>query len=245
MRLCADRDVTVQLGASDQWGNIVAGIDYIRRSLRRTAYAITCPLLLRSDGTKFGKTEKGAIWISADRTSPYQLYQFLVNLSDDDAQRFALFFSLEPREVLEGLFTEYRHAPAQRTLQRHMAREITTLLHGAEACAKAETASQALFSGDVRAIDPGMLDDIFANTPSVELDIAMLAGDGLNVVDLLVATELATSKRQAREFLADGAVSVNGYTVTGDADLTGADLLQGSLVLVRRGKREWRVARFV
>jgi tyrosyl-tRNA synthetase len=138
MRLCADRDVTVQLGASDQWGNIVAGIDYIRRTLRRTAYAITCPLLLRSDGTKFGKTEKGAVWISADRTSPYQLYQFLVNLSDDDAQRFALFFSLEPRQKLEQLFTEHRQAPGQRILQHQLAQEITTLLHGADACLTAQ-----------------------------------------------------------------------------------------------------------
>src|SRR5439155_21197503 len=125
-----------------------------------------------------------------------------------------------------------------------MAREITTLLHGADACTKAEAASQALFSGDVRAIDPGMLDDIFAATPSVELDRKPLEGAGINIVDLLVMTELATSKRQARECLADRAITVNGDIVTAEANVTRTDLLQGSLILVRRGKREWRVARF-
>jgi tyrosyl-tRNA synthetase len=244
MRLCADRDVTLQMGASDQWGNIVAGIDYIRRTLRRPAYAITCPLLLRADGTKFGKTEKGAIWISADRTSPYELYQFMVNLSDDEARKFALFFSLESRDYLENLFEEHSQAPAKRALQRHLAREITTLLHGDAACEEAEAASQALFSGNVRAIAPAMLDEIFASTPSITMERTRLAGDGLDIVDLLVATELATSNRRAREFLSGRAVIVNGDPVDAETRLTDADLLDGSLLLVRRGKREWRVVRF-
>ena len=132
MRLFADRNVTLQMGASDQWGNITAGIDYIRRTLRAQAHGLTCPLLLRSDGTKFGKTEKGALWISADRTPPEELYNFLLNLTDADAQRFVLFFSLEPRETLEKLFIEHETDPSQRTLQRRIAQEMTTLLHGHE-----------------------------------------------------------------------------------------------------------------
>lgn len=141
MRLFADRNVTLQMGASDQWGNITAGIDYIRRTLRAEAHGVTCPLLLRSDGTKFGKTEKGAIWISADRTPPAELYNFLLNLTDADAGQLALFFSLEPRETLEKLFTEHKTDPSRRTLQRNIAREMTTLLHGREAFESAETAA--------------------------------------------------------------------------------------------------------
>jgi tyrosyl-tRNA synthetase len=245
MRLRADRDVTLQIGASDQWGNIVAGIDYVRRVLHERVHGLTCPLLLRSDGGKFGKTEKGAVWITADRTSPYTLYQFVVNLTDEDAQRFALFFSLEPREKLEKLLAEHAERPAKRVLQRHMARELTTLLHGVDACEKVEAASQALFSGDVRSIGRDMLGDVFADVPTVELSFNDLEGDGLTVVDLLIAVGLATSRRDAREHLANGAVLINGERATIHSVITAADLMHASVVLVRRGKREWRVVRFI
>lgn len=242
-RLRADRDVTLQLGASDQWGNIVAGIDYVRRSLRERVYGLTCPLLLRSDGSKFGKTEKGAVWISADRTSSYALYQFLINLSDGEAERFALFFSLSSRDELEKLFAEHAERPSRRTLQRHLAREMTTLLHGEQQYQKAESASEALFSGAVRSIDQDMLGEVFAEVPSVELARGDLA-DGMEAVDLVVALELAKSKREAREFLGNGAVLVNGDKIAVDSRVDGSDLLYGSVLLVRRGKREWRMARF-
>jgi len=244
MRLAADHGVTMQFGASDQWGNIVAGIDFVRRSLRTPVYGLTCPLLLRADGTKFGKSEQGAVWISADRTSPYQLYQFLINLADDEARTFALYYSLESREVLEKLFAEHGGQPARRDLQRHLARELTTLVHGADECARAEAASRALFTGDVRGLDRRLLDQVFADVPSAKLDRARLDGAGLAPVDLLVETGLASSRRQAREFLDGGAVSVNGDPVGQDTAVTAADLLHGALLLVRRGRREWRVVRF-
>ncbi|MBX6390277.1 MAG: tyrosine--tRNA ligase [Frankia sp.] len=244
-RLCEDHNVTVQMGASDQWGNIVAGIDYIRRVLRTQVHGITCPLLLRSDGTKFGKSEKGAVWISADRTSPYTLYQFLINLTDEDARRFALFFSLTDREPLEKLFATHAETPSRRLLQRHLAAEITTLVHGAEATVAAEAASAALFSGDVRAIRPELLGEVFADVPSIEEPASRLAGDGWPVVELLIAVGLARSRREAREHIGNGAVLVNGDRVTDAAATVGeADLLHGSVILVRRGRREWRVARF-
>ncbi|MBL7495993.1 tyrosine--tRNA ligase [Frankia sp. CNm7] len=244
-RLCEDHGVTLQMGGSDQWGNIVAGIDYIRRVLRTQAHGITCPLLLRSDGTKFGKSEKGAVWLSADRTSPYTFYQFVINLSDEDARRFALFFSLTDREPLEKLFAQHAETPARRTLQRHLARELTTLVHGPEATEAAEAASEALFKGDVRAIGPEMLGDVFADVPSIDEPASRLAGEGWPVVDLLIAVGLASSKRDAREHLGNGAVLVNGVKATDPAArVTAADLLHGSVVLVRRGRREWRVARF-
>lgn len=245
LRLRADRDVTLQLGASDQWGNIVAGIDYVRRVLGERVYGLTCPLLLRADGTKFGKTEKGAVWLSADRTSPYTLYQFLLNLADTEAERFALFFSLSDRDTLEKLLAQHAEAPGRRALQRHLAQEMTTLLHGADAWEKAQAASEALFSGDVRAIGADLIGDVFADVPTAELPASSLDGDGLSVVDLLIAVELASSRRDAREHLANGAVLVNGDRPLDTARLTSQDLLHGSVILVRRGRRHWRVARFV
>lgn len=244
MRLRADRGVTLQMGASDQWGNIVAGIDYVRKVLREPVYGLTCPLLLRADGTKFGKTENGAVWISADRTSPYTLYQFLINLSDDEARRFALFFSFEGREKIEKLMAQHAESPAQRILQRHMAQEITSLLHGDDACQKALAASEALFAGDVRSIDADVLGDVFADVPTSELAARTLDGDGLPVVDLLIAVELASSRRDAREHLDKGAVLVNGTKSAPAATVTRLDLMHGSVILIRRGKREWRLARF-
>jgi tyrosyl-tRNA synthetase len=244
VRLRADRDVTLQLGASDQWGNIVAGIDLVRRMLREQVYGLTCPLLLRPDGTKFGKSEKGAVWISADRTSPYTFYQFVINLSDAEAHRFALFFSLAGRERLEKLFAQHAEVPAKRELQRFLAREMTTLLHGADACLMAEEASAALFSGNVKGIDAHLLGEVFADVPTVDESRITLAGDGLAIVDLLVASGLASSRRDAREHLANGAVTVNGDRVDAAATVTTADLLAGSVILVRRGRREWRVVRF-
>lgn len=136
--LCASHGVTLQLGASDQWGNIVAGIDFVRRTLRQPVYGLTCPLLLRSDGTKFGKTEKGAIWISADRTPPRELFQFLAGMPDSDALQFALFFSLDSREQLADLFDHHHSDHSKRPLQLHVARELTTLLHGSAASHEAE-----------------------------------------------------------------------------------------------------------
>jgi tyrosyl-tRNA synthetase len=245
-RLCEDHGVTLQMGASDQWGNIVAGIDYVRRVLRTQVHGLTCPLLLRSDGTKFGKSEKGAVWLTADRTSPYTLYQFLINLSDDDAHRFALFFSLTDREPLERLFAEHAEAPWRRALQRHLAREITALVHGQAAVDAAEAASAALFSGDVKAIGADLLSDVFADVPAISEPLSRLSADGgWPVVELLKATGLASSGRDAREHLRNGAVLVNGDKAAIDSAVTGKDLLHGSVILVRRGPREWRVARFV
>jgi tyrosyl-tRNA synthetase len=244
MRLRADHGVTLQLGASDQWGNIVAGIDFVRRTLREQVFGLTCPLILRPDGTKYGKSEKGAVWLSADRTSPYTFFQFVINLADDEAHQFALFFSLADRETLEKLFARHAEAPGKRSLQRFLADELTTLVHGAEPAAKAAAASEALFSGDVRAIDTSMLGEVFADVPTVDEPRAALDGDGLPIIDLLIATGLASSRRDAREHLGNGAITLNGDRVDLGRAVTPADLLHGSVALLRRGRREWRIARF-
>jgi tyrosyl-tRNA synthetase len=245
LRLCADHDVTLQMGGSDQWGNIVAGIDLVRRMLGTQVHGLTCALLLRPDGSKYGKTESGAVWITADRTSAYTLYQFLINLPDADAQRFAMYFSFASREELEALLAQHAREPGKRALQRHIARELTALLHGEEACERADEASRALFSGDVRAIGPDMLEDVFADVPTVELPRRRLDDEGFDVVELMLAVGLATSRRDAREHLGNGAVRINGGQAGVESVVKADDLLHGSVVLLRRGKREWRVARFV
>ncbi|HSK96682.1 MAG TPA: hypothetical protein VK891_08710, partial [Euzebyales bacterium] len=219
-------------------------IDLVRRVLGRQFHGLTCPLLLRPDGSEYGKSESGAVWITADRTSAYTLYQFLINLPDADAQRFALYFSFSSRAELEDLFARHEQRPAERALQRHVARELTTLLHGGEACEKAEEASRALFSGDVRASSPDMLGDVFAGVPTVELSRRRLEDEGLDAVELLISVGLASSRRDAREHLGNGAVRINGDQVGLESVVKADDVLHGEVVLVRRGKREWRVARF-
>lgn len=243
MKLCKDYDVTFQLGASDQWGNMVAGIDYVRRILGKTVHALTCPLLLRADGSKFGKTEKGAIWISSERTTPYQFYQFIINLADDEAQKFAIFFSLESREFLENLFGEHKSAPHERKLQRHMARELTALVHGEDNAKRAEAATAALFS-DVRTLDLQQINEVFADAPSIDTNIESLAGGNLNLVALLVQSGLVQSKRQAKEDVANRAIWLNGEVVGQDMTLSKDNLLHNSVILLRRGKKDWRIVRF-
>lgn len=243
MRLCQDHNVTLQMGASDQWGNIVAGIDYVRRVLREPVHGLTCPLLLRADGTKFGKSESGAIWLAADRTSPYQFYQFLLNLADDEVKNFALKFSLESKDVLDGLFQQMEEAPEKRVLQKHIAAEITTLVHGEAECQKAQAISAALFSGDIRSIDPSVINDFFNEAPSAVLERSVIEGEGVSIIEFLVQSGLASSKGDAKRKLESNGLSINGDKVNADRKLTIADLLHENLIMAKHGK-QWKVVRF-
>ena len=234
----------MQVGASDQWGNIVGGADLVRRVHGDHVHALTCPLVTKSDGTKFGKTETGAVWLSADRTSPYAFHQFLVNLPDDLVATFLRFFSLRPHDEVEALEASHTADPGARSAQRAIADELTTRLHGAEAALRAEHTAQALFSGDVAGLDLDQIDDAMADVPSTTLDAAAFDA-GVDIVDVLVDTGLAPSRSQARRFVGDGAVSVNGDRFDGSRLLGTGDLLHGVVVLVRRGKRLWAVARVV
>lgn len=243
MRLCQDHDVTIQMGASDQWGNIVAGIDYVRRVLKTSVHGLTCPLLLRADGTKFGKSEKGAIWLTADRTSPYQFYQFLVNMGDEEVKKFSLYFSLAPKEQLDELFAEQAASPEKRPLQRFIAQEITTLVHGEEEFKKAQQISEALFSGDIRSIDPSVINDFFNEAPSVVLERKLLDGEGVSIIEFLVQSGVASSKGDAKRKLESNGLAINGEKVTQDRKLTVADLLHTDLIMAKHGK-QWKVAKF-
>jgi len=234
---------SVQMAGSDQYGNIVAGIDLIRRKLHDTddhvAYGITNPLVTRSDGKKIGKTEKGAIWLTADRTSPYAFYQFWINAEDTDVENYLKWFTFLDQPTIENLVAAHKQTPEKREAQRVLAKHMTELLHGADAVSSVEAASQALFSGEVRGLSAEMLSQVFADVPHSEHERTTLEGEGVSLADLLTQTTLVTSKREARQFLSTGAVAVNGEKVGEDHKLTTRDLLHGRTILLRRGKKNW------
>ncbi|MGF1526600.1 MAG: tyrosine--tRNA ligase [Candidatus Competibacterales bacterium] len=255
---------TVQIAGSDQYGNITGGMDLIRRlagevtfegegggeklscdGITNRAFGITNPLVTRSDGQKIGKTADGAIWLTADRTSPYRFYQYWINVEDVDVERFLRWFTFLDPQALAAVMEEQRAAPHLRPAQRTLAGHITQLLHGEGATAAVEQASQVLFGkGELRSLSPELLQDVFADVPHSEHPKDQLSGEGLALVDLLPATSLAESKRQAREFLANGAVAVNGERVEADTRLQAEQLLHGSWILLRRGKRHWHATRW-
>jgi tyrosyl-tRNA synthetase len=236
--------VTVQMGGSDQWGNIVSGADLIRRMHSGQAYALTGTLVVKSDGTKFGKSETGAIWLTADRTSPYAFHQFWLNTDDGDVIGYLKRFTFLTRDDISELEQELAANPGGRAAQRRLADEVTTWLHGAEACTRANAAAKALFSGDVMALDAETVTEVFADVPSSNWVLAELQDQPIDAVQLLVKTELASSNRQAREFLAAGSVLVNGTKIGPDVVFGPHDLLFGSTLLVRRGRKNWHAARW-
>jgi tyrosyl-tRNA synthetase len=237
---------TLQLAGSDQYGNIVGGIDLIRRSEgEHRAFGITAPLLTKSDGKKFGKSEKGAIWLSADKTSPYAFYQFWINVEDADVGSLLQWFTLLAREEINAALEAHGASPNKREAQRLLAREMTRMVHGTDELDAAEQATQALFDGDVRRLSARSLDEAFADVPSSDHDKVALEGEGVSLVDLVASTPtLAQSKREARQFLETGAVSVNGDKADLARRLRSEDLLHGKAILLRRGKKNWHVTRW-
>jgi tyrosyl-tRNA synthetase len=247
LHLRREMGCTVQMAGSDQFGNIVAGIDLIRRKLGHEdeqPYGVTAPLLTRADGKKMGKTAQGAVWMTADRTSPYQLYQYWINTDDADVANYLRWFTLRDQETIEDVLARHEAAPHERLAQRALAAELTGLLHGEEALGSVQVASEALFTGDVGGLDAGMLDEVFADVPRTTHDRAKLAGEGVPLAHLLPETTLARSRREAREFLAGGAVTVNGQRIAEDRPLTTTDLLHGHTILLRRGKKTWHATRW-
>ncbi|MFG0327336.1 MAG: tyrosine--tRNA ligase [Phycisphaerales bacterium JB037] len=251
LHLFREHGVTLQLGGSDQWGNIVSGIDLIRRESAaesdehdaptHLAHALTAPLVTKADGGKFGKTESGAIWLSAHRTSPYAYFQFWLNAADADIPKFLRIFTLMTEDEIKALEAEHAANPGARTAHRALAIAATTILHGPEEAELAERAGQALFSGDLASLPEKTFREVLAEVPSSEHDKSQLAGDGADPIDLLVDTGLAKSKREAREFLGNGSVSVNGEKISADDRLTSARLLHGSYLALRRGKKAWHL----
>jgi tyrosyl-tRNA synthetase len=239
-------NVSVQMAGSDQFGNIASGVDLIRREAQgagHEAFGLTAPLLLRADGKKFGKSEKGAVWLSADKTSAYAFYQFWINVDDMDVGKYVKLFTALQEEEVTALLAAHEQEPHKREAQRALAREMTTLVHGQEAVRVAESASSALFSGDVRAIDASVFEDVLADVPSTQHPRSELDA-GVSLLDLLPQTSLVSSKREARQFLESGAVAVNGLKATLETRLTGDDLVHGKAILLKRGKKQWHLTRW-
>ena len=240
--LWKNKGCILQLGGSDQWGNITTGTELIRRIDGGEAFALTCPLIRKADGTKFGKTEKGNIWLDAERTSPYEFYQFWLNVADDDAERYIKIFTMLDRETIEALIEEHRQDPGQRKLQKVLAKEVTIMVHGQEAYDNAIAASQLLFgnvSAEVfRSMDERTVREVFANVPSFEVKADEFP---CNVLDLLaVKTAVFPSKGEARKMVQGGGVSLNKAKV-GDinADVTAADIINGHYILAQKGKKNY------
>ncbi|MBQ3440154.1 MAG: tyrosine--tRNA ligase [Bacteroidales bacterium] len=246
--LWKNKGCVLQLGGSDQWGNITTGTELIRRIDGGEAFALTCPLIRKADGTKFGKTEKGNIWLDAERTSPYEFYQFWLNVADDDAERYIKIFTMLDRETIEGLIAEHREDPGQRKLQKVLAREITVMVHGQEAYDNAVAASQLLFgnvSAEVfRKMDERTVREVFANVPSFEVGADELP---CNILDFLaVKTTVFPSKGEARKMLQGGGVSLNKGKI-GDInyEVTEADVINGHYVLAQKGKKNYFIVNII
>ena len=239
--LCEFHDCEMQMGGSDQWGNITAGIDLIRKRLGRSAYGLTWPLLTKSDGTKFGKTADGAVWLDPKKTSPYQFRQFWVQIADDDIERYLPQFSLKPLEEISAILDEQRSNPAARPAQRALAQELTTLVHGAEAAQAAEEAAAILFGGDPMTASAATMGFIAAEVPTTKMGTAVLA-DAAGVLSALPG--IAASKSEARRLLTQKSVRVNGTPLTGDAEMADIPLLHGRYLLVRKGKTTYHLVDF-
>ena len=231
-------DCRLQLGGSDQWGNLVAGVDLIRRAEGATVHALATPLITKPDGTKYGKTEGGTIWLSPELMSPYAFYQFWLNRSDEEVPGLLKVFTFRSREEIEELERETRDRPAARTAQRVLAEEVTALVHGQAESAKAVAASRALFGqGELAELDERTLASALAEIPSATLRIP--PGQPLpTVADLMAATGIVPSKSAARRVISEGGAYLNNRKVAGEEDRPGpADLLHGRFLIIRRGKR--------
>ena len=230
----------LQIGGSDQWGNITAGTDLIRKKLGVPAWGLTFPLITKADGTKFGKTESGAVWLDPEKTSPYRFYQFFINTEDAMVSAYLRKFTLLPRAEIEALEAQHAANPGARAAHKALAREVTTLVHGASAVDAAIKASEILFGGSLDGVTEALFRDVAGEVPTKELPRSTLAGPGAALTDLLVLSGLATSKGQARKDIEGGGIYVNNVR-TADAArvVTGADLLFGKYVLLRKGKRTY------
>lgn len=235
----------LQVGGSDQWGNITAGIDLGRRMRSVPLYGMTCPLLTKSDGTKMGKTESGALWLSPARTSPFAFYQYWVNVEDADAGKCLRYFTDLTRDEIEALDQAREHNPGRRESQRRLAEEITRLVHGTAGLSKAQRATEILFGAEIDELSDQELGEIFADVPSQELPRGTLAGDGLNIIDALIAGGLAKTRSDARRTIEQGGAYVNNRRIEKiDVQLSPEHLASESVMVLRSGKKKYALLRF-
>ena len=240
--LCETQSCELQIGGSDQWGNITAGIDLIHRKQNRQAYGLTLPLITNADGTKFGKTESGAVWLDVNRTSIYQFYQFWVRVDDRDVVRYLKYFTFLSRDEVEELASQHEAEPHARIAHKALAWEVTALVHGEEAVTEAIRASEILFGGELEGITEATFREVAGEVPTCELSTDRFGGEGLWLPELLHEAGLAQSRGQARKDVKGGGVYVNGKRIDDEQHkLTTNDLMFEKYVLLRRGKRNYAV----
>ena len=245
VELFAKFQCELQIGGSDQWGNITAGIDLARRMKGVQLYGLTWPLLLKSDGSKMGKTESGALWLSSARTTPYTFYQYWINVDDADAGKSLRFLTELAHEEIEALDAARAADPAKRESQRRLAEELTRLIHGESGLAAARRATEFFFGAEITDASDAQLNEIFADVASREVPRSRLEGDGLNIADALELAGLAKSKSEARRTVEQGGAYVNNRRVEGIAtQLTARDLASKSVMVLRSGKKKYALLRF-
>lgn len=237
--------VRLELGGSDQWGNITTGVELIRRMLGKTdAYALTCPLIRKADGTKFGKTEKGNIWLDPEKTSPYEFYQFWLNVSDEDAERYIKIFTLLDKETIDNAIATHQEDPGKRTLQKLLAKEITIMIHGEKEYENAVAASMMLFgnstSEDLRKLDERTFLAVFNGVPTFEISASDLP---CNIIDFLaVKTSVFSSKGECRKMIQGNGVSLNKDKVSDiNYEVTADDIVDGKYILAQQGKKKYYI----
>ena len=244
LTLYREKGCRLQLGGSDQWGNITTGAELIRRKEGGEVFALTCPLITKADGGKFGKTESGNVWLDPRYTSPYKFYQFWLNVGDEDAEKYLKIFTFLTREEIAALKAEHEQNPGGRPMQKRLARELTVMVHSEEDLANAEAASRILFNNDsadaLHSLDEKTLLEVFEGVPTFEIDRAALEG-GIPLLELLAThTKVFPSKGEARKMTQQGGVSLNKQKVADPAMTVGADfLLNGKYILAQRGKKNY------
>ena len=249
LHLYQNYNCTLQMGGSDQWGNITTGTELVRRKSGGKAYAITCPLITKADGTKFGKTEGGNIWLDKNRTSPYKFYQYWLNASDADAENYIKIFTFLTKEEIDDLIEEHKETPHLRLLQKRIAEEITVLVHSKEDLANAQRASQILFgkstSEDLMQLDNATFLDVFDGVPQAQMEKSALA-DGVEIISALAGEgKLLKSNGEARRALKENSISVNKTKVSDQKKITAEDLINDSYILLQRGKKSYFILEFI
>lgn len=241
LNLYDEHGCLLQLGGSDQWGNITSGIELLRREREIQGFGLTMPLITKADGTKFGKTEGNAVWLDADKTTPYEFYQFWINTDDRDAVKFLKYFTFLSLEEIAAIEKEFLAAPETRVAQKALAKEVTTLVHGAKAYEQAVHISESLFNGDIKGLSADEIAQGFKGVPTYQVS----NDDELNIVELLTTSKIEASKRQAREDIQNGAIYVNGerqqdlnYVINEE------DRIGGKYVVIRRGKKKYFLLTF-
>lgn len=244
LTLYRSKGCRLQMGGSDQWGNITTGTELIRRMEGGEAYALTCPLITKADGTKFGKTEGGNVWLDPEKTSPYKFYQFWLNCSDEDTSRYIRIFTLLPKQEIERLEEEHKAAPHLRILQKALAKDITIRVHSEKDYEAAVAASEILFGKGttemLQQLDKDTLKSVFEGVPTFEISRELLKGDGINIVELTAAeTNMFASKGEVKRALKENSISLNKAKISDTYQVTEKDLLSDSIILVQKGKKNY------